>query len=171
VLGLARQLVEADRRVTLVEFVLLAICTRHLAREPKGVPPVKHRSLDTLCAESGLVLSLLAHVGKGGRAAFDKGIQAMGLAAQALRPVGELSFGAVEKALYELKLLAPLKKPIFIKGCLETVMADGRPTVAEGELVRALCASLDSPLPPLLDATDPALAARSCSILPASTGK
>jgi hypothetical protein len=31
-------------------------------------------------------------------------------------------------------------------------MADGRLTVAEGELMRAVCAALDTPLPPILDA-------------------
>ena len=50
-----------------------------------------------------------------------------------------------------MKLLAPLKKPALIKACLEIVMADGKITVTEGELMRAICAALDSPLPPLLE--------------------
>jgi uncharacterized tellurite resistance protein B-like protein len=57
----------------------------------------------------------------------------------------------VETSLYELKLLAPLKKPALIKACLEIVMADGTITVTEGELMRAICAALDTPLPPLLE--------------------
>ena len=63
-----------------------------------------------------------------------------------------LSLAAVESALRELALLAPLKKPLVIKACLDVVMADGRIAVAEGELMRAICAALDTPLPPILDA-------------------
>jgi hypothetical protein len=74
-----------------------------------------------------------------------------------LRQMRELTIALVEGALYELKLLAPLKKPIVIKACLETVMTDGRLTVAEGELMRAICAALDSPLPPILETTEPHL--------------
>ena len=39
---------------------------------------------------------------------------------------------------------------------IEAVMADGLLTVAEGELMRAICAALDSPLPPLIEAAEPA---------------
>ena len=38
---------------------------------------------------------------------------------------------------------------------MSVVMADEKLTVLEGELMRALCAALDSPLPPLLDITEP----------------
>ena len=72
-----------------------------------------------------------------------------------LRPPGELAMTDVEGALYELKLLAPLKKPAFIKACFAVVMSDEKLTVLEGELMRALCAALDSPLPPLIDTIEP----------------
>jgi len=33
-------------------------------------------------------------------------------------------------------------------------MADDRLTVAEGELLRAICAALDTPLPPILETVE-----------------
>jgi tellurite resistance protein len=60
----------------------------------------------------------------------------------------------IEAALYELKLLAPLKKPALIKACLAVAMADDKLTVAEGELMRAICAALDAPLPPILETAE-----------------
>jgi len=33
-------------------------------------------------------------------------------------------------------------------------MADARLTLAEGELLRAICAALDTPLPPILETTE-----------------
>ena len=72
-----------------------------------------------------------------------------------LRAPSELNVAAVEGALNELKLLAPLKKPALIKACVAVVMADDRLTVAEGELLRAICAALDTPLPPILETVEP----------------
>jgi Zn-dependent protease with chaperone function len=155
ILTLVKALVEADGKVTLREFVFLTLCTRHLKGDPKGPPPVKHKSFDTLFKESAVVLSLLAHAGRSGLPAFEKGMQALGMTGGVLLAQGELGMARVESALYELKLLAPMKKPIFIKACLAAVMADGKLTVAEGELMRALCAALDSPLPPILEDVEP----------------
>jgi Zn-dependent protease with chaperone function len=148
-------LIEADRKVTLGEFVLLTLCRRHFQKSEKGAPPVKHKTIGTAAAQAAVVLSLLAHSGKGGMFAFDKGMSALGIPGGVLSAPAELNIAAVEDALRELNLLAPLKKPLFIKACVEVVMADGKLTVAEGELVRAVCAALDSPLPPILDTAEP----------------
>jgi hypothetical protein len=86
--------------------------------------------------------------------AFDKGMGALGIAGGVLRAPAELDIPTVERALYELKLLAPLKKPALIKACLAVVMADDKLTVAEGELMRAICAALDTPLPPILETAE-----------------
>ncbi|MSQ50414.1 MAG: hypothetical protein EXR28_00865 [Betaproteobacteria bacterium] len=155
VLAQVDELARADRKVTIGEFVLLTLCRRHLAKPIKGAPPVKHRSIDTVVAEVSVVLSMLAHGGKGGTASFTKGMDALGLRGGVLRSPAELGIANVEAALYELKLLAPLKKPALIKACLAVVMADDKLTVLEGELIRVLCATLDSPLPPLLDTIEP----------------
>ena len=87
-------------------------------------------------------------------AAFGKGMAALGAAGGVLRSPSELNIATVESALNELNLLAPLKKPLFIKACVATVMADDKLTLAEGELLRAICAVIDSPLPPILETTE-----------------
>ncbi len=153
-LRLVRDLVEADHKVTLGEFVLLTLCRSQIQKEPKRPPAAKYRSVDAVATEAAVLLSLLAHSGKGGMAAFDKGMAALGAAGGVLRSPSELSIGVVESALNELNLLAPLKKPLFIKACVATAMADDKLTLAEGELLRAICATLDSPLPPILETTE-----------------
>ena len=58
----------------------------------------------------------------------------------------------LDAALRTLDLASkPLKKQILL-ACAATVGADGRVTVEEGELLRAISDSLDCPMPPLLDA-------------------
>jgi len=147
-----KALIDADGRVTLREFVVLTLCRSQLLR--RGAARVKYRNVEAVLAEAIIVLSLLAHVGKGGMAAFDEGMAVLGAAGGVLRSPSELNIGAVEGALNELNLLAPLKKPQFIKACVATVMADDKLTLAEAELLRAICAALDSPLPPILETTE-----------------
>jgi len=149
-----KAVIEADRKITLGEFVLLTLCRSHIQKDEKRSPAVKYRSVDAVATEAAVVLSLLAHSGKSGMAAFEKGMAALGLPGGVLRAPSELSIGVVESALNELNLLAPLKKPLVIKACVATAMADDKLTLAEGELLRAICAALDSPVPPILETTE-----------------
>jgi Zn-dependent protease with chaperone function len=144
-----KALIDADGRVTLREFVLLTLCRSQLGARRN--PGVKYRDIDAVRAESEIVLSLLAHAGKGGMAAFDRGMAALGGTGGVLRAPSELNVTIVENALNELALLAPLKKPILVKACAAVAMADDKLMVAEAELLRAICAVLDSPLPPILE--------------------
>ena len=154
VLRLVRELIDADNKVTLGEFVLLTLCRRQLGSESKRPPPPKHRNVDSVLAEAGIALSLLAHAGGGGMFAFGKGMAVLGTRSGVLHERSELNFAAVENALAELNLLAPLKKPVFVKACVATAMADDKLTLAEGELLRAICAALDTPLPPILETSE-----------------
>jgi Zn-dependent protease with chaperone function len=149
-----KAVIEADRKITLGEFVLLTLCRSQIQKEQRRSPAVKYRSVDAVATEAAVVLSLLAHSGKSGIAAFGKGMAALGLPGGVLRSPAELNIATVESALNELTLLAPLKKPFFIKACVATVMADDKLTLSEGELLRAICAALDSPLPPILETTE-----------------
>jgi Zn-dependent protease with chaperone function len=155
-LRLVQSLIAADGKVSLSEFVLQTLLRRYLGPQAKGAPRVRHRDLSSAAREAGIVLSLFAHAGGGGMAAFDKGMQALGLPGGVFSTTSELRFDVVDGALTELKALAPLRKPAFIKACVAVVMADDRLTLAEGELLRAVCAALDSPLPPILETSEAA---------------
>ena len=41
-------------------------------------------------------------------------------------------------------------KRLFLEACVETVSADGTLSVGEAELLRAIAAALDCPVPPVL---------------------
>jgi len=153
-LGTIQALIEADHKVTLAEFVLQTLCRRHFREPEKSAPPIKHKGFASVAPNVEVVLSLLAHAGKGGADAFGKGMAALGTLGGVLYPPSELKLPVVEGALNELNLLAPLKKPLFIKACVATAMADDKLTLAEGELLRAICAALDSPVPPILETTE-----------------
>lgn len=50
-----------------------------------------------------------------------------------------------------LDALEPLGKEILLQGLVTTISNDGRVSLAEAELLRAICASLHCPLPPILE--------------------
>lgn len=150
-LSLVKDLVDADRRVTISEFVLIALCRRHFGRETRGGPPVKYKALQPVSKEIGIIVSLLVHVGRSRPEAFERAMALLALNGQTLHPSAALNFSAVEAALYELKLLAPLAKPAVIKAFLAVVIDDNTVSIAEAELMRAICAALDTPLPPILE--------------------
>jgi Zn-dependent protease with chaperone function len=125
-------LVEADRRVTLREFVLLTFLRQRL-REGAGLPiATRYRKLAEVEHDLHAVLSLLA--------------RASGESAGGEAPSG----AAVGAALERLRHLAPFEKPRVLKACLEAAHADGKISLAEGELVRMVAATLDCPVPPIL---------------------
>jgi tellurite resistance protein len=71
-------------------------------------------------------------------------------------PVTELSTARLGEALERLRHLQPFQKPRVLKACVEAAAADGTFRLAEAELVRAVAATLDCPLPPVIGALDPA---------------
>ncbi len=151
-LALLQQLIEADRRITLEEFVLATMLEASLGERAGRAVPVTYRTLEELAAEVQQVLSLIAHAARGdSAAAFAKGLKETGLALTLL-DVREVNIGAVKAALARLNQLAPMQKPRLVKALAQCALGDGTLSLVEAELLRAMCATLDSPLPPFIEA-------------------
>ena len=157
-LQLVKDLIDADRRVTVSEFVLITICRHHFDGRARGARQVKHRTAKSVSNEIAIIVSLLIHAGRNAPDVFDGAMRRLGVSGQTLRRPAELGIMTVEAALYELELLAPLVKPALIKACLAVIMMNGVLSVVDAELMRAICAALDTPLPPILDSLEPVAA-------------
>jgi Zn-dependent protease with chaperone function len=149
--------IEADRKVTLAEFVQATLLRQHL-REGAGKPiPTQFRKVEEVAQDAHVVLSLIAHASQGDtQAAHAKGRAILGVGPSAPMPVTELSTARLGEALERLRHLQPFQKPRVLKACVEAAAADGTFRLAEAELVRAVAATLDCPLPPVIGALDPA---------------
>jgi Zn-dependent protease with chaperone function len=151
-----RELIQADNQVSLYEYALQRLLFRHLAphfgkapasRAPSrsaGLPiePVRH------------VLGTLAHIGgsqsSDAARAFDLGIKALGWpGVDPSLPPRNLDLEALDRALDELDASAPPLKRQILNACATCIGADGRVTLEEGELLRAIADSLGCPVPPL----------------------
>lgn len=149
--------VEADKRVTLAEFILFTYLQQRL-REGAGQPiRTEYRSIDEVADDAHAILSLVAAAsGAGARAAYEKGNAWLELGpSEPLEPQA-LGTQKLRQALERLRRLAPLAKPRLVKACLEAATADGTLNLVEAELVRMVAATLDCPVPPLVAAQDPA---------------
>jgi len=153
-LAAMRAAIEADSRLTLGEFALDTILDWNLGPKAKRAGGVRFKSRDELKEECGLILSLLAHAGNS-EALFAK--IAPGLS---LSPKESLQLAKVAGALERLSQLAPLEKEPFIAACAGLIAADGNVRLVEHELLRAIAAALDCPMPPSVAMLDPRLLRR-----------
>ncbi len=101
------------------------------------------------------LLSALAYVGArdqpAAERAFATGRPALGaVSGLTLRPPGRVTRLDLDKAFDELNLVAPKLKRSLIEAAVLTIGADHVITPSEYELLRAIGAALDCPIPPLL---------------------
>jgi Zn-dependent protease with chaperone function len=155
-------LIAADARVTIAEFVLQTLLARRLAPHAARAVPVRHANLQALRAECALLLSLVAHVrasagppalrASTAQEAFLQGARGadIGVSETDLVPAEKIRFETVRTALERANRLAPLAKPLFIKALVRA--AGEQPSHTLADLLRAVCSTLDAPLPPVLDA-------------------
>jgi hypothetical protein len=154
-LAVLEAVVNADRRVSLHEFVVLALVREQLV--PRKV--AGNKRISELGAEAVTLLGLAAHAGTrldatgareaGVQAAMKAGTAVLGVPAPEAPP--ELSLGKVSGALEALRALTPMEKGVLVKALFAAATQDGTIRVAEAELLRMVGAVLDCPLPPLLD--------------------
>jgi hypothetical protein len=101
------------------------------------------------------VLSLLAWEGQaesgGAGAAFAAGMRSYvgGDHEYRLPPRAECSLAEFDAALQSLNRSSPAVKRRTVVACAACILADRQVTVREAELLRAICDTLDCPLPPL----------------------
>ena len=156
VLATADRLARVDREVSLFEFALLALLRHHLQEPPRSDRPRFFR-LSPVVGDVRRLLSLLARAGSEdeaqARAAFARAASGFAEGALTLAAVEQCDPARMHEALARIALLSPLLKRPVIEACADCVQHDGRVTVTEAELLRAVAESLDCPLPPLLAAS------------------
>ncbi|MEO0475710.1 MAG: M48 family metallopeptidase [Planctomycetota bacterium] len=154
--GTVDELVRADGRVDLFEWVLQRLLVRHLdlhfAHQPD--PRVQYYNLKGLATPCRTVLSALAHIGQReaseAEGAFDTGAGELGIGALQLQDRKSVRLKEVGTALDQLVLASAREKQKLIRACALTISADGEVSRGEGELMRAVADSLAVPMPPLL---------------------
>lgn len=144
-----------DKKVNLFEWSLQKIVFHHMEQvfgRMRG-PTLGRKDLRQVTEASTLLLSIIAHAtpqqGLGAEAAFAKGAAALGLK-DALLPLSAINFEKLNGAVDVLADLKPLQKPALLKACAACITADHTIAPVEVELLRAIAATIDCPMPPLV---------------------
>ena len=149
------RLIRADSRIGLFEYTLQRVLLRHLAahfepRRPPGGPQIEVREA------SSLLLSMLAHAGATDPGEVARAFEAAraelspGRFQLTLLPRSDCDLHALDRALDRLVETAPRLRGEILGACVAAVATDGKVTIAEGEMLRAISDSLGCPMPPLL---------------------
>jgi hypothetical protein len=149
------RLIRADSRIGLFEYTLQRVLLRHLAahfeprRAPAG-PQIEVREA------ASLLLSIIAYAGATDPAEAARAFEAAraelspGRFQLTLLPRGDCSLHTLDRALDRLVETAPRLRGEILGACVAAVATDGKVTIAEGEMLRAISDALGCPMPPLL---------------------
>ncbi|MEL6897259.1 MAG: TerB family tellurite resistance protein [Planctomycetota bacterium] len=159
-------LVRADKQVRLFEWMLFRVLQRHLSPQFQGVrsPVVKYYGLKRLAPQISVLLSAVAYASaeeedlKAGRsqALIQQSISASAknlaelVAGVQLRPADQCGLREIQASLETLSTAAPRLRGRVVDACAEAVLADGKVTVQEAELLRGIADLLDCPIPPII---------------------
>ncbi|MDP2933913.1 MAG: hypothetical protein Q8N81_07350, partial [bacterium] len=155
--GQLRHLVESDGTITLFEYMVQSMITANIKswtrREKENVFPSSDlkRCLPSMYA----ILSTLAYYGNDDDAAaaraFTAGVKRLPITEEPkISPKHECGLQQVDRALSILSAASPQIKKHFLDACCACVAHDGQVSISEAELLRAVAAILDCPVPPFL---------------------
>lgn len=147
---LVLDLIRADRRIDLKEWVLYQLLRRYLDSEFLRVPDRKprYRTLEKVREPCRVALSLLCHHGDGDSAkAFKSAWSDLGLATADLLPVESCSVSEFSKSIEALALCYPLLKPKILKAMQRAAYVDQEISEVEREIIYAVAAIMDCPIP------------------------
>ncbi len=162
-LDLCRRLIETDQNVNLYEYCFYRILSSNLdqATDPHRKPRRRVPEKSVRLAQLNL-LGLVADHGHPGDAsareqAFIAGTEILGrwAAGHEVTPRHDLTVTVLDQSLDALSSLELAPRRRLIEAVTETATYDGRLRIAEAELLRVVCASLDCPLPPILESALP----------------
>jgi Zn-dependent protease with chaperone function len=149
------ELVHADGQVTPFEYAVQKMLLHQLRLAQKPAQRVHFDSFSAVGAEFAVVLSALAHLSaKDSATAFAQGAAQVPALRErlALQPPDTCGLEKVDGALDKLALSSlPIKQRLLVAAG-HVIASDGTVTAPEGELYRALAATLDCPMPSLASA-------------------
>jgi hypothetical protein len=147
-------MLQREGRVSLQSYVLRKLAQVHLRDDLEPAKRVRQVPLSAVQNEVQVLFSVLSQHGHADEAAARRAYEA---GTHHLFPLERPAFasvtnwpGPLDLALSRLDQLMPIAKEQLIEAMTKTVTHDQQLTIGEAELLRAVCAALHCPLPPLV---------------------
>ncbi len=145
-------LIQADKRISLMEWALHRIIVHNLEAPPTGHSSGKLADYRDECESLLSAVIQAGHPNTGpAQAAFQTATANLPFQGLQLQPPMVASAQTLEFAVNRLSQLQPSEKRPLLQALAQAVEHDGVLTTTEAELLRAIADALDCPLPPLLE--------------------
>lgn len=152
-IAITRDLIAADGRVSLSEFMVQKVLERHVGvgLGLREVARIRHSSLKPLRQETAVLLGAFAAISgdESARTAAAREFEDHTGIALPLLPPASCGLAEVAAALDEFEASTPLVKVRLLRMCGLVVAHDGVLEPAEHELLRAASEAIGAPMPPL----------------------
>jgi Zn-dependent protease with chaperone function len=149
------ELIALDNKISLMEWALQKIIFHNLDAvflKSSGIK-LGRKELKNCRNSVSLLLSILAHSnpqqGISAAQAFETAATRLDITLSIVS-VESIDYKALNNALDELASLKPLQKPALLKACAACITADKEVAAIEAELMRAIAATIDCPMPPIV---------------------
>ena len=143
-----------DGNVALHAYVLRKLAQMHMRDDLNPGARESRLTLQAVQPDAQVLFSVLAQHGHGdqtgARRAYEAGMHHLFPRERPSYGVAGPWAAALDGALSRLDQLAPIAKEQLVEAMVETVTHDQQLTMGEAELLRAVCASMHCPLPPLV---------------------
>jgi Zn-dependent protease with chaperone function len=143
-----------DGNVALHSYVLRKLAQMHLRDDLDPGARTRRLTLDVVQGDAQVLFSVLAHHGHSdeisARRAYEAGMHHLFPRERPAYGIAGPWTTALDLALSRLDQLAPIAKEQLVEAMVATVTHDQQLTIGEAELLRAVCASVHCPLPPLV---------------------
>ncbi len=143
-----------DGNVALHSYVLRRLAQMHLRDDMNPGHHARTLTLQAVQQDAQVLFSVLARHGHadetGARRAYEAGMHHLFPRERPAYSVAGSWTAALDVALSRLDQLPPIAKEQLVEAMVATVTHDQQLTMGEAELLRAVCASVHCPLPPLV---------------------
>jgi hypothetical protein len=147
-------MLQREGRVSLQSYVLRKLAQVHLQDDLSPAARMRQLPLSVVQNDIQVLFSVLAQHGHeeevAARRAYEMGVHHMLPRARPEFAASENWAQPLDRALSRLDQLAPIAKEQLVEAMVKTVTHDQQLTLGESELLRAVCATIHCPLPPLV---------------------
>ena len=123
----------------------------HARMSPQEPPKARHGDVEELLAEALIMLSMFVHTDADsemtGQYNFMRAVSHVGLSQSILVPADQLKIADVDDALNRLAFLSARERRKLVIACMASATANRDINLEEAWLMRAICSSLNFPLP------------------------
>ncbi len=142
-------LINLDKQFTLSEFVIFSLVKKHISPNKKKHHAIKRYSA-VFTEIRHILAALSATSNKTGEINTKAFHQAYATFSTAEATPSLPSIQQLDISLKKLSQLSPLLKQPIVDACIDCILHDDHVSIREIELLRAICETLDCPMPPLI---------------------